>query len=205
MRKLTGIKKTGHAGTLDPLATGLLILCTGKATKSISVFQDSPKEYEAEIQLGAATPSYDSETEVSETSGFSHVDVGMIQEALEAGFTGEIMQTVPMYSAVKHKGRRLYQLARKGMEVEREPRKVTIHQISLDGFDPGSGTLKLTIKCSKGTYIRSIAHDLGIHLGTHGHLTGLRRTAIGGHRVDQALEISTLTGYFPAYGDLNLS
>jgi tRNA pseudouridine55 synthase len=204
-RKLTGIKKIGHAGTLDPMATGLLILCVGKATKSVTHFQEKPKEYVAEIQLGAATPSYDAETEISESSGFLHVDEELIQQALKEHFTGEIMQTVPMYSAIKHKGKRLYQLARKGIEVKREPRKITIQNISLDGYDPETGKIVVTINCSKGTYIRSIANDLGLILGTHGHLTALRRTKTGEYLVDDALEISKLPEYFPRYGDLNLS
>jgi len=205
IRKLTGIKKTGHAGTLDPMATGLLIVCTGRATKSISLIQADKKTYLAEIQLGASTESYDAETGTTAASDYSHVSEDMIQKALENSFSGTIQQFPPMYSAIQHKGERLYKLARKGIEIERKAREVCIYKTEILNWSPDTGKLKISVTCSKGTYIRSIAHDLGQKLGTHGYLSALRRTHSGDYSVEYALNAEQLTTNFQMYGKIDLS
>lgn len=204
-RRLIGIKKVGHAGTLDPMATGLLVLCTGKATKAISLVQDGIKTYEATVQFGASTPSYDAETDPDETAAFGHLDERMILQCLQEHFTGEILQIPPMYSAIKVKGQRLYKLARKGLEVERKERQVVIHSLELLGYNPESGEARLSVICGKGTYIRSLAHDLGIKLGSRAHLTALRRTQIGPYSVQHALTAPELVSRFKADDDIDLS
>ncbi|MEX0649009.1 MAG: tRNA pseudouridine(55) synthase TruB [Balneolaceae bacterium] len=170
-------KKVGHAGTLDPLATGLLVLCSGKATKSISQIQELNKTYVAHIRLGASTPSFDAALETDQTAPWKHIILPDIQNIVNQQFTGEISQVPPIYSAIKVKGKRLYKLARRGEQVEIEPRNVVIHDIKIT--ECSLPDITLTIKCGKGTYIRSLAHDLGIALGSRGYLTGLRRTKIG--------------------------
>jgi len=198
IRKLTGVKKTGHAGTLDPMASGLLIVCTGKATKSISLIQDGTKTYQAEIKFGQATLSYDAETDVSDTDPDCSVSEDQIRKKLKEKFTGEIEQVPPMYSALKIKGERLYHLARRGEEVERKSRRVTIFDAQFLSWNDQNKTAAVEITCSKGTYIRSIAHDLGIECGTFAHLTALRRTVSGSYNVSQALtpqQIVESTGY----------
>jgi tRNA pseudouridine55 synthase len=205
LRKCTGIKKIGHAGTLDPLATGLLLICTGKATKSISLIQGQDKVYEAEIQFGAATNTFDREGEITEESSFAHITESLIREKLENDFTGEISQLPPMFSALQIRGERLYKLARKGITVEREARKVTIHHSGLIHYDTETGKAVVHIKCSKGTYIRTIADDLGKMLGTHAHLNALRRTQTGNYRVDDALEVNQLLIDFKLHGKIDLS
>lgn len=205
LRKLTGIKRTGHAGTLDPMATGLLIVCTGKATKSISLIQDERKTYIAEIQLGAATESYDAETGFTATSDFSHVSLDNIRSVFEESFQGNIEQFPPMYSALQHKGERLYRLARQGIEVERKAREVCIYDTEILNFDQQAGKISASITCSKGTYIRTIAHDLGQKLGTHGYLTALRRTASGAYSVERALTAEQLITNFNMHGKIDLS
>jgi tRNA pseudouridine55 synthase len=177
LRSRIRIKKVGHAGTLDPMATGLLVICAGKATKSISMIQDMKKTYRAEITLGASTPSYDAETEPDVRADWEHVSLEQVEETLKEHFNGEIQQVPPMYSALKAGGKRLYELARKGQEIERPPRSVTIHNYQIKDFE--GPRLDIEICCSKGTYIRSIAHDLGILLGSRAHLTALERTSIG--------------------------
>jgi tRNA pseudouridine55 synthase len=177
-------KKVGHAGTLDPLATGLLILCTGKATKSISQVQELNKTYRAEIRFGYSTPSFDSATEPDFHAHWKHITGKGIETVLTEEFTGEISQVPPIYSAIKIKGQRLYKLARKGVEVEPEPRKVHIHSIRI--LDLRLPDLTLEIDCGKGTYIRSLAHDLGLALGSRACLAGLRRTRTGPFSVDHA-------------------
>jgi tRNA pseudouridine55 synthase len=176
VRKASGERRVGHAGTLDPLARGVLVVCLGSATRVIEELQATRKVYIARIRLGTSTTTYDAEGAVvteADPSGVSRADV---EAALEA-FRGEILQTPPMYSALKHGGRRLYELARQGIEVERTPRPVTVHELTLTDWSPPEFTLALTVSC--GTYIRSIAHDLGAALGVGAHLTELERTAVG--------------------------
>ncbi|RNC80119.1 MAG: tRNA pseudouridine(55) synthase TruB [Balneola sp.] len=186
-------RKVGHAGTLDPAATGLLILCAGKATKSISKIQEMPKTYIGEITFGGSTPSYDGESEVNEEAPFEHITLEGITSILEEKFDGEIQQVPPMYSALKRDGKKLYELARRGKEIELEPRPVTIHNIEILDFELPK--LRLRITCSKGTYIRSIAHDLGLALDSRAYLSALERTGIGMYSSDDALtphEINSL-------------
>lgn len=203
IRKLIGIKKVGHAGTLDPLATGVVVVCVGKATKLVESYMNTGKTYIAEITLGACTPSYDSETEITESASFSHVQKEAIIELIDTEFTGEIEQIPPMYSAVKHKGRPLYKMARVGKEIERAPRKVTIHSISVLDFQPP--LVKLSIDCSKGTYIRSLAFDLGKKLNTLAYLSGLERTKSGSWSVDQALDVTTILNCLDPHGKTGIS
>lgn len=185
MRNRLKTKKVGHAGTLDPMATGLLIMCSGRATKSISQLQNMKKTYIGEVTFGGSTPSYDAESEIDEHAGYDHITLKMIQQKLQEEFSGEIMQIPPMYSALKRDGKKLYELARRGKTVELHPRPVTIYETRILSFE--SPRLTLEITCSKGTYIRSIAHDLGITLGSRGHLTALERTKIGEYSSSQAM------------------
>jgi len=175
--------KIGHAGTLDPLATGLLVICTGKFTKKITEYQGQVKEYTGIITLGGTTPSYDLETQVDQIYPTDHLTAENIH-ATTAQFIGEIEQAPPVFSALKMDGKRLYELAREGKSVEIPKRKVTIHEFDvtqIDGLD-----VHFRISCSKGTYIRSIAHDFGKALGSGGHLSSLRRTKIGDFNVNIA-------------------
>lgn len=185
VRRRVNIKKVGHAGTLDPMATGLLVVCCGKGTKSISQVQEQHKEYIGEVTLGGHTASYDAEEEVTETAPYEHITKEMVQQVLDEQFSGEIHQVPPMYSALKRGGKKLYELARKGEEVTRPPRAVIIYEHEILGFDLPKVTLR--IKCSKGTYIRSIAHDLGEALDSKGYLSALERTFIGDFSNEQAL------------------
>lgn len=190
--KLRGIlrtKKIGHAGTLDPLATGLLIICLGKATKSIDHFQGLHKVYDAVVKLGATTKTDDAEAEEEQQCSYTHVTDAAIEQTL-GKFIGDIEQIPPMYSAIKKNGVPLYKLARKGQEIERQPRNVHISNIALSAVQ--LPYVHLTVHCSKGTYIRSLARDIGTSLGCGGYLAGLRRTAIGSFSVDDALTISAL-------------
>lgn len=180
-------KKVGHAGTLDPLATGLLVLCSGKATKSISQIQELSKTYEAEVKFGESTPSYDGATEPDEISEWKHITEKELQEKIVEEFSGEIYQVPPMYSAIKVKGERLYKLARRGETIKRVPRPVTIYETEIKEIN--FPFVKMSITCSKGTYIRSVAHDLGIALQSRAHLTELRRTHIGHFNVDNAFSV----------------
>ena len=170
-------KKVGHAGTLDPMATGLLILCTGKATKTIDQIQGQEKAYKAEITFGGRTASYDAESDIEEEAPFNHIKIEDIQRVLDEQFSGEIMQVPPMYSALKRDGKKLYELARRGKEIKLEARPITIYSTKIVSFEVPK--LELEITCSKGTYIRSIAHDLGKALGSLGYLSALERTMIG--------------------------
>lgn len=185
LRKRIRVKKTGHAGTLDPLATGLLILCCGKATKSISQIQDLPKIYLAEITFGKETTTYDSEGEITTEAEWNHITKEHIERVLESGFSGTVEQIPPMYSALKYGGKKLYELARKGEEVVRFPRQVTFFEHNILEFKPPKLTLKT--KCSKGTYIRSLARDLGEALNSKAYLSALERTAIGHFSLEDAL------------------
>jgi len=178
--------KIGHAGTLDPFATGLLILCTGKRTKSINTFQDLGKTYTGIITLGKTTPSMDLETPVSEERPFSHITVEEINKAKEE-FTGKLHQIPPMYSALKFQGQSLYKIARKGKVVERLPREIVISVFNITQIELPD--IHFEIKCSKGTYIRVIAHDLGEKLGCGAVLSSLRRTAIGDYKVENAITV----------------
>lgn len=178
--------KIGHAGTLDPLATGLLIICTGKFTKRIESLQGLPKEYTGTITLGATTPSYDLETEIDKNFPTEHITKELIDQTIHQ-FVGEIDQKPPIFSAIKKEGTRLYEHARKGDIVEISSRKVTIHSFEITRFELPEIDFKIT--CSKGTYIRSIAFDLGEALQSGGHLTALRRTKIGEYHVNSAMQI----------------
>lgn len=186
IRILTGISKVGHAGTLDPLATGLLIVCTGKFTKQINTYMAQEKEYTGHITLGAVTPTYDLESAPEQERPWSHLTVTDIRAAV-AGFTGEIQQVPPAHSAIKKEGKPAYLLARKGKEVKLEPRKVTISAFDITCLE--GPVVHFRVVCSTGTYIRSLAHDLGQALGCGAHLSSLRRTRIGAFRVEDALSI----------------
>lgn len=178
-------KKVGHAGTLDPLATGLLVICSGKATRTISQIQSLKKTYRAKIRFGVSTPSYDSETEPDERAEWKHITEKSIKQIINENFLGTIFQTPPAYSAIKVKGERLYKKARKGEDVELPPRQIEIDYIEIEEVSLPEITLQ--VHCGKGTYIRSLAHDLGIALGSRAHLTWLRRTDTGSFSVDNAL------------------
>ncbi|NNK87824.1 MAG: tRNA pseudouridine(55) synthase TruB [Flavobacteriaceae bacterium] len=188
LNKKLGIKKikVGHAGTLDPLATGLLILCTGRMTKRIEDYQSKPKSYTGSLRLGSTTPSYDLETEIDQTYRTDHINSDLIrQTALK--FIGRIEQLPPMYSAVKKDGKRLYELARKGQTTELKPREIEIAAFeitNISGLD-----IDFEVRCSKGTYIRSLVHDFGQALKSGAHLTALRRTAIGEFSVEDAMTV----------------
>lgn len=177
--------KVGHAGTLDPLATGLMIVAVGKATKRIDELQAGDKEYLATVRIGATTPGFDLEKEIDATFPFEHVTREKVEQAV-AGMTGEIDQVPPLFSAKKIEGVRAYDMARRGEEQVLEPKRVRINSIELLDFQLPDITLR--IDCSKGTYIRSIARDLGVALGSGGHLTMLRRTRSGEFSVDQAMD-----------------
>lgn len=178
--------KVGHAGTLDPLATGVLIVCTGKATKKITELQEGKKEYMAEITLGATTPSFDLETKIDAVYPYQHITREFIEETLPR-FTGHVMQVPPVFSAVKVDGKRAYSYARKGKEVELKAKPLEIPELELLEWNPP--VMKLRILCSKGTYIRALARDLGEALDTGAHLTGLRRTRVGDITEDDCLSI----------------
>ncbi|MCP2038218.1 tRNA pseudouridine(55) synthase TruB [Chryseobacterium sp. HSC-36S06] len=175
--------KIGHAGTLDPRATGLLIVCTGKFTKKIQEIQDAPKEYLTEIKIGVQTESYDTEKPEILQQDYSHISEEFILETLQK-FVGEIDQKPPVFSAIKIDGNRAYDLARKGEEVEMKSRKTTIHY--LNNIEIELPFVRFTVGCSKGTYIRSLAHDIGQELGVGAYLTNLRRTKIGDYSVEDA-------------------
>jgi tRNA pseudouridine55 synthase len=183
-----GIKKikVGHAGTLDPLATGLVIVCTGKATKGIMQYQDMDKAYTAQIRLGGTTPSFDLETEVDKNYPWEHITREQIKKMLTQ-FHGEQEQMPPLYSAKSVDGKRAYAMARKGKHVELKPQKINISHLEL--LAAKLPDLTLQVECSKGTYIRSLARDLGEKLGSGAHLTGLRRTRIGPYDLDRAISL----------------
>jgi tRNA pseudouridine55 synthase len=178
--------KVGHAGTLDPLASGLLIVCTGKFTKRISELQGQEKIYTGNITLGGTTPSYDLETEVDKNFETSHITDELIKETTHQ-FTGEIYQKPPIFSALKRGGERLYEKARRGESIEIEARKVSINSFDITAIEMPK--VSFEIKCSKGTYIRSIAHDFGTAIKSGGHLSKLCRTAIGNYQLANALDV----------------
>jgi tRNA pseudouridine55 synthase len=178
--------KVGHAGTLDPLATGLLIICTGKQTKEIHTYQGQIKEYTGTFTLGATTPSYDLETEIDETFSTEHITEELLKETTKQ-FIGDIQQKPPIFSAIKKDGKRLYELARKGETTEIKARTVNVSQFEIT--DINLPNIDVKIVCSKGTYIRSLAYDFGNALNSGGHLSALRRTKIGEFSVENALTI----------------
>ncbi len=184
-----GIKniKVGHAGTLDPLATGLLILCTGKFTKKIETYQAQHKEYTGTITLGATTPSYDLETEIDQTYPTAHITEAMIQATTQQ-FVGEIDQKPPIFSAIKKEGKRLYELAREGKTTEIKTRKITISEFEITKI--AMPNVEFRVACSKGTYIRSLAYDFGQALASGSHLSALRRTKIGEFNVANAISVN---------------
>ncbi|MFA7290110.1 MAG: tRNA pseudouridine(55) synthase TruB [Melioribacteraceae bacterium] len=191
MRRLSGVKKVGHAGTLDPRATGLLIICTGKKTKEISEFQNLEKTYEGIFTIGNTTPSYDTETEFESDNleAASRITIDQIEE-VKNEFIGAIYQVPPMYSALKLNGKALYKYARKGITVERAPRPIEVYSFDILKYD--FPDIHFKIKCSKGTYIRVIANDLGAKLGCGAYLKSLRRTQIGNYNVSDAFEVEEL-------------
>ena len=175
--------KVGHAGTLDPLATGLLIICTGKQTKEINIYQGQIKEYTGIFTIGATTPSYDLETEVDKTYSIDHISEELLQETTKQ-FLGDIQQKPPIFSAIKKDGKRLYELARKGETTEIKARTVTISEFEITKINLPE--VEFRVVCSKGTYIRSLAYDFGLALDSGAHLSALRRTRIGDFSVDNA-------------------
>ena len=180
--------KTGHAGTLDPLATGVLILCTGKATKRIESLQLASKEYTATLQLGATTPSYDREHTVNMTYPTRHITRELIEKVL-ASFVGDIMQVPPIYSAVMVDGHRAYKLARQGSEAELKAKPIHIDEIELTDFNPDTMQMSIRVSCGKGTYIRSLARDIGEALGSGAFLTALCRTRLGNVRIEDCVTL----------------
>jgi tRNA pseudouridine55 synthase len=197
IRHQLGVKKikVGHAGTLDPMATGLLIICTGKFTKKLHEYQGLPKEYTGTLKLGATTPSYDMETEETEHFPTEHINLELLEKAKEQ-FLGDIEQIPPMFSAIKVDGQPLYKKARKGLVVEVEPRPVHIYELEFTRFELPE--IDFRIQCSKGTYIRSLAHDLGKALRSGAYLTALKRTQIGDFKLDQAWNLEELVDYIDA-------
>lgn len=188
VRKLTGEKKVGHCGTLDPEASGVLPVCVGKATKSIEFIMDNYKVYEAEIKLGVVTDTYDKEGAVLEQNAVNVLEE-QVREAIDS-FIGEIEQVPPMYSALKHNGKKLYELARAGIEVEREARKINIYDINVLSID--MPIVKILVKCSKGTYIRSLCYDIGRALGCGAMMWSLERHATGSFTKDKSINIEAL-------------
>lgn len=189
IRNLIKIRKVGHAGTLDPLATGLLIVCTGRFTRNINEYMAQEKEYTGTIMLGATTATFDLEGAPENIKDVSAITANQIREATKA-FTGEIMQVPPMHSAIKKGGKRLYELARRGETIELEPRKLFIKTFDITAIE--IPVLHFRVVCSTGTYIRSLANDLGAALGCGGYLSSLCRTAIGSFRLENALNMQQL-------------
>lgn len=191
VKKIYKAKKAGHAGTLDPLATGVLIVCLNEATKAAGYLTGLDKEYRATLKLGERTDTYDAEGRVIERKEVPAIDDKIIRAVLD-GFTGEILQTPPMYSAIKVSGTPLYRLARKGIVTERLPRKARIDRLDVAGFSPPC--LDIVVSCASGTYIRSLAEDIGLALGTGAHVTALRRTRVGNFSVSDSATFDELPG-----------
>lgn len=189
LRGLLGVVKAGHAGTLDPRASGLLIVCTGRQTKRIDQFANLDKEYAGTFQLGIQTPSFDMETQISEHKDYGGITLEKLEVAVRC-FVGRQLQTPPMYSAVKHHGKPLYKYARKGTTLERKAKEIDVHEFSVTSFH--APMVDFRIVCSKGTYIRSLVSDIGNLLGCGAALVSLRRTRIGPYRVEDALTIEQL-------------
>ena len=190
LRKIINLKKIGHAGTLDPLATGLLIVCTGKFTKKINEYMAQEKEYTGTITLGATTPTYDFESEPQDFKPLDAITEELIKETTKQ-FTGEILQTPPIHSAIKQNGKPVYLLARKGIDVILEPRKITIKEFEVTNID--LPVISFKVICSTGTYIRSLANDFGAALGCGGYLSKLRRTRIGNFKVENAMTMEAVS------------
>ncbi len=190
LKRKYGIKrlKVGHAGTLDPLATGLLVICTGRKTKEINTFINDTKVYTGVIKLGATTPSYDLETEIDVTYPVEHITTELV-EKVRLQFLGEIEQTPPIYSAKKVNGKRAYESARKGVDIKMKASTIFIHDLNLELKE--NNEIHFYVKSSKGTYIRSLAYDIGKALNTGGHLTKLRREASGDFKIENALSVET--------------
>lgn len=186
IRNVIKIKKVGHAGTLDPLATGLLIVCTGKFTKKINEYMAQEKEYTGTITLGAITPTYDLESAPGNFKSLDGITEEIIRETTKQ-FTGEILQTPPIHSAIKQKGKPVYLLARKGKEVILEPRAITISAFEITNIE--LPVISFRVVCTTGTYIRSLANDFGASLGCGGYLSQLRRTRIGNFKVEDAISV----------------
>jgi len=186
IRGLIKIKKVGHAGTLDPLATGLLIVCTGKFTKTINEYMAQQKEYTGTITLGATTPTYDLESEPQNFKRFDHITKEELEQTAQS-FTGRILQTPPIHSAIKKEGKRVYELARQGVDVKLEPRPVTILEFEIVKID--LPVVEFRVVCSTGTYIRSLANDFGEKLGCGGYLSSLCRTRIGNFLLEDAMSM----------------
>jgi len=186
--KKIGVKrvKIGHAGTLDPLATGVLILCTGRCTKQIEQLQAHTKEYTATLQLGATTPSFDLEHPIDQNYPTAHITKELIEEKLRC-FEGDIMQVPPVFSACMVDGKRAYDMARRGDEVQLKAKPIHIDKIELTDFSPETMQMTIRVVCGKGTYIRSLARDIGETLGSGAHLTALRRTRVGDYRVEDSI------------------
>jgi len=191
---LMGLRKAGHTGALDPMATGLLPLCFGEATKVSGFLLDADKGYQAELLLGQTTDSGDADGKLTSTAAVPELERAGLESVLDR-FRGPIDQIPPMFSALKHNGKRLHELARAGVEVKREPRRVTIHRLDLVALDPPRMTID--VECTKGTYIRSLAMDIGEQLGCGAHLTALRRVASGPFSLDQAMTLETLEALDP--------
>ncbi len=200
LKYITGVKrfKVGHAGTLDPLATGLLLICTGKFTKRIHELQGLSKEYTGTIQLGATTPSYDKETEVDQTFPTDHITMELIQKTKEQ-FIGAIQQMPPIYSAIKIDGERAYKNARAGKEIEMKARPVTIHDFELLNFQENAVDFRVTV--SKGTYIRSLAYDFGKAVGSGGYLAKLVRTKVAHYNLEAAWNLEELMKFLKTLPD----
>lgn len=200
IRNLIRIKKVGHAGTLDPLASGLLIVCTGKFTKRINEYMAKEKEYTGHFTLGAVTPTYDLESEPEQFRPIGSISAEQIHAAT-AAFTGEILQVPPAHSAIKVDGKRVYELARQGKEVKLEPRRISIHTFDITEIE--GPRVHFRVVCSTGTYIRSLAHDFGAALGCGAYLSSLRRTRIGECRVEEAMEIPAFEAAVKAAYSMN--
>lgn len=198
IRNLTKTKKVGHAGTLDPLATGLLIVCTGKFTKKINGYMAQEKEYTGTITLGATTSTYDLESEPVNVKSVAHLTEADIEKAT-AQFTGNILQTPPIHSAIKINGKRVYELARKGQDVTLQPRPVIVSKFHIEKIE--GSVVYFTVVCSTGTYIRSLANDFGAALGVGGYLSSLRRTRIGNFLVQDAMTMEEFERAFKAETD----
>jgi len=189
VKRLMRARKAGHTGSLDPLASGLLPICLGEATKVSAYLLDADKHYWVRIRLGVTTTTGDADGEVQETRPVAPFDAARLEEVL-AGMRGEIDQVPPMYSALRHKGKRLYQLAREGIEVERAPRRITIH--ALDALSLAADEIELAVHCSKGTYVRTMAEEIGTALGCGAHVIGLRRTGVGPYTESGMLTLDAL-------------
>ncbi len=191
-----GVKKlkVGHAGTLDPLATGVMVICTGKATKRIDELQAHVKEYVATLQLGATTPCFDLEKPIDQTYPTEHITEALLKEAL-GKFIGRIEQVPPAFSACKIDGKRAYDLARKGREVDLKPKVLVIDEIELQDFNPEKMQATIRVVCSKGTYIRALARDIGQALQSGAHLISLRRTRVGNVRVEDCMKVEDFPGW----------